>query len=195
MKKEVRRRSAGEAGREFFLGNNRPYMLAIVAAIIVFILVAPARVHGDNMSPLLNDGDIIIMHKGSYYDARLPAYGDVLYFKRSFAPESVLAEAGDERMYRIARVYGLPGDKIELRDGKLFRNGGEVGEYAASGGAGEAAERGGAVEVGPGEVFVMADGAADVVDSRSAGVATKLGDVRGRVLFRVWPLNGFGLVR
>ncbi|MDR1292890.1 MAG: signal peptidase I [Clostridiales Family XIII bacterium] len=198
--------------RRFFAGGRRPYMLAIVAAIIVFILVAPVRVHGDNMSPLLNDGDVVIIAKRDYYDARLPQYGDVLCFKRSFAPEGAQAGSGggsDERSYRFARVAGLPGDRMDIRPDGIYRNGEKLNGLAASGDAGEAAPKGEAAstgapaqgddsgirKVGAGEVFVLNDDPRDALDSRDDRVDTLLSDARGRVVFRVWPFDGFGMVR
>jgi signal peptidase I len=213
-------KNASSARRALFDGR-RPYMLAIVAAIIVFILVAPVRVHGDNMSPLLNDGDVVIISKHTYYDAKLPTYGDVLCFKRSFAPESASVESDgeiDERSYRFARVVGLPGDEIEIRTHGIYRNGKELSgrERADSGGSDgndEAAPEGGAAastdtlgntsasnevseirKVGSDEVFVLNDDVQDSLDSRDDRVDTLLSEARGRVVFRVWPLGGFGAV-
>jgi signal peptidase I len=198
-------------------------MLAVVAAIIVFILVAPVRVHGDNMSPLLNDGDVVIILKNNYYDAQPPAYGDVLCFKWSFAPESASAgvDGGfDERSYRFARVAGLPGDEIETRADGIYRNGGKLSGRGIDAG-GNAGESGGTDAVAPengtastdasvdtseqdnvskirkvdsGEVFVLNDNPRDALDSRDDRIDTLLSEARGRVVFRVWPINGFGTV-
>jgi signal peptidase I len=210
--------------RRVLSGGKRPYMLAIVAAIIVFILVAPVRVHGDNMSPLLNDGDVVIILKSTYYDARLPAYGDVLCFKRSFAPED--ARTGDdggfdERSYRFARVIGLPDDEIEMRADGIYRNDGKltVPGSATGGNAGGTDETGGAApesetasvdasgdtpapddisgirKVGAGEMFALNDNQQDMLDSRDDRVDTLLSEARGRVVFRVWPIGRFGIVQ
>jgi signal peptidase I len=210
--------------RRALSGVRRPYMLAVVAAIIVFILVAPVRVHGDNMSPLLNDGDVVIILKKNYYDAQPPTYGDVLCFKRSFAPESALAGADggfDERSYRFARVVGLPGDEIEIRADGVYRNGGKLGgrgfaaggdDAGGSGGTDESAPKSGTAstdasgntsaqdkvseihKVDSGEVFVLNDDRQDTLDSRDDRIDTLLSEARGRVVFRVWPMDGFGTV-
>jgi signal peptidase I len=181
-------------GRRALFGGRRPYMLAIVAAIIVFILVAPVRVHGDNMSPRLNDGDVVIILKSSYYDAKLPEYGDVLCFRRSFASESARAASGfDERSYRFARVAGLPGDEMELRGDGVYRNGKRLSgsDFAGVKGSDEDA---GVRKVGSGEVFVLNDDSPNAMDSRDDGTDTLLDEARGKVVFRVWPIGGFGTV-
>jgi signal peptidase I len=163
------RYAAQNERKRFWSGARRPYALAVVAAIIVFILVAPVRVHGDNMSPLLNDGDVVIILKNSYYDAQPPKLGDVLCFKKSFVPESAREQEGKpdasgERTYRFARVAGLPGDTVGER------------------------------KVGPGEVYVLNDNPDDALDSRDERVDASLDEARGRVVFRIWPIGRFGVV-
>jgi signal peptidase I len=174
---------------EYAPGSKRPYMLAVVAAIIVFILVAPVRVHGDNMAPALKDGDVVIIHKASYYDEKLPAYDDFVCFKRSFAPDA----ADGSREYRIARVVGLPGDVIEIRGGEVYRNGGKVHGVVLS--ADEAEGVSGTREIASGEVFVLNYNETDEVDSRDEQVETLLENIRGEVIFRVWPIGKIGVVR
>jgi signal peptidase I len=182
-------------------GGRRPYLLAVVAAIIVFILVAPVRVQGDNMAPALNDGDVVILLKESYYDAQLPEYGDVLCFKRSFAPPSAQGSGGTaggsgKKSYRFARVAGLPGDELSERDGALYRNGKKLNGIAAA--AGVLNDEAGAPmtvrKVGPGEVFVLNDDPGDTLDSRDSAVETTLENARGKAVFRIWPLSGFGTI-
>jgi signal peptidase I len=171
-------------------------MLAVVAAIIVFILVAPVRVQGNNMAPALNDGDVVIILKKSYYDAQLPEYGDVLCFKRSFAPRGArgsdgTADGSGEKSYRFARVAGLPGDELSERDGVLYRDDRELSGTAAGAEANASVTR---REVGPGEVFVLNDNPDDALDSRDSEVDTTLDDVRGKAVFRIWPPDRFGTI-
>jgi signal peptidase I len=174
-------------------------MLAVVAAIIVFILVAPVRVQGDNMAPALNDGDVVIILKKSYYDAQPPEYGDVLCFKRSFALRASgsdeAAGGSGEKSYRFARVAGLPGDELSLRDGVLYRDGKKLREIVAVDAAeGEAGAPRATREVGPGEVFVLNDNPGDTLDSRDSRVAATLDGARGRAVFRIWPPGRFGTI-
>jgi signal peptidase I len=175
-------------------------MLAVVAAIIMFILVAPVRVHGDNMSPALNDGDVVIILKSSYYDARPPKYGDVLCFKRSFEPEGEWGSGESAKIsYRFARVIGLPGDEIRIGEGSIFRNGDRlnlpelaVPSNASSHGPQESSAY--SREVGTGDVFVLNDDTTDAMDSRDDRVDARLDGARGKAVFRVWPLDRFGKV-
>jgi signal peptidase I len=154
-------------------------MLAVVAAVIMFIVVAPVAVRGDNMSPALRDGDIVIIAKNTYSDVRLPGYGDIVVFKRSFAPN---ADSSDRR-YRAARVAGLPGDIMEAQGGELKRNG-----EAVRTGVGELEKK----EVAEGELYVLNDSGGDALDSRDPAVSAELGAIRGKVVFRIWPLDRFG---
>jgi signal peptidase I len=156
-------------------------MLAVVAAVIMFIVVAPVRVHGDNMSPTLRDGDIVIIAKNIYSDARPPGYGDIVVFKRSFAPD---ADSSDRR-YRIARVAGLPNDEMAAQGGELKRNGETVRSDA-----GDFEKQ----EVAEGGLYVLNDSGSDALDSRDPAVSAELGGIRGKVVFRLFPFDRFGFV-
>jgi signal peptidase I len=98
-------------------------MLAAVAAIIVFILVAPVRVHGDGIAPVLHDGDIVIIAKNTYSAGREPERGEIVAFYGS-----------EPRRTEFARFKGSSGDP-------------------------------------------------------------DLGDIRGKVVFRIWPIDRFGTVK
>jgi len=224
-------------------GSKRPYMLAVVAAIIVFILIAPVRVHGDNMAPTLRDGDVVIIVKSTYSASRPPEYGAFVAFRRSFAlaetlfkygkeadPENVKAQQ-DERRYRVGRVEGLPGDVMQVKDDALLRNGKEVrggvgmpppeafaeaevtknedgttsikyvgGAYEVTTDSygiphtmdGKTVEEG--TRVDGDSVFILNDNPEDYLDSRDPDVVPLLKDIRGKVVFRIWPINKFGAV-
>jgi signal peptidase I len=159
----------------------------------------------------LEDGDVVIIWKNSYYDTRLPDYYDLLCFKRSFVPKSArtqdeAGEAFDEKSYRFAAAVGLPGDELEIRGDEVYRDGAMANPSVASSEKSEsastsdvsAADAGRSAttrKVAPGEVFVMNDNPEDKLDSRDERVNVRLDDVRGRVVFRVWPLNRFGIVK
>jgi signal peptidase I len=160
--------------------------------------------------------------KRSYYDAQPPKYGAVLCFKRSFAPDEMQADNGfDEKSYRFARVAGLPGDEIEIRGDGAYRNGMKLSELIFMGaketdgdnyddvggnmqsdvvqdeGLLPSGTTGGAFgirKVGRGEVFVLNDDPLDALDSRDKRVNALLDEARGRIVFRVWPIDKFGVV-
>ncbi len=106
----------------------RDYGLAISVAVVVaflirFFLLEAYRVPSTVMSPALMPGDTIFVFKSAYW-LRLPG---------AEAPVMSLGEAkrGDVVIYThpleggadfVRRVVGLPGDRVEVRNGTLYLN-------------------------------------------------------------------------
>ncbi|WP_027481639.1 signal peptidase I [Deinococcus pimensis] len=157
--------------REWVLGAALPIWL------VATFLVMFARVDGTSMNPTYESGDRLILWKlprwlhawGLRPD--WPRRGDVVVFKAPPGhPESY--ETGPlglrYRPYLIKRVVGLPGDRIEVRGGLLYRNGERVAESYTTGEAGRDEPP---VTVPPRHVFVMGDNRrlGESVDSRDFG--------------------------
>jgi signal peptidase I len=99
--------------------------------LIVFLLrsfiVEPFRIPSGSMLPTLQVGDFILVSKFHYglrlpivhqkvIDIGAPNRGDVMVFRFP----------GDNKTNYIKRVVGLPGDRIEYRDKRIFVNGVQV---------------------------------------------------------------------
>ena len=95
----------------------------------------------------------------------------------------------------IKRVIGLPGDHIEIKDGKVFLNGEELNEpYIQSGvvtdnGHGNCTN----IIVPENCVFAMGDNRAQSSDCRRFG-CIPLDKIERKVWIRIWPLNLFGKI-
>lgn len=120
-------------------------MLAILFAFAVNRYgVALSVVNGTSMQPTLHDGDRLLINRFKFLlDA--PVVGEVVTFK----------DPANDSRYLVKRVVGIPGDKIEIKNGVLYRNDQKVNEsYIDS-----HIEDGnyGPVEVQKGTVFVLGD--------------------------------------
>lgn len=134
---------------------------------------------GDSMSPLLKNGDVVLVDR-LIYNAIKPGRGDVIVFK----------PGGNENAhYLIKRVVGLPGETVQIADGKIYINEKECTEgiYVSDiQSAGIAAEP---VVLEEGEYFVIGDNHAGSDDSRTADV----GNVRRRDIYgKAWFVVSFG---
>jgi signal peptidase I len=99
-----------------------------------------------------------------------------------------MPERGPELL--IKRVIALPGEMIEIRDGKVYIDGEVLDEpYVSQRTSGKSAP----VTVPEGHVFVMGDNRGASNDSRSFGPVARERIV-GRAWVSYWPLEYLGLV-
>lgn len=94
----------------------------------------------------------------------------------------------------VKRVIGVPGDSIEIVDGKLYINMKKVDDPYSSITADFSLLQLGYTEVPEGYYFVMGDNRKASSDSRMIGLIKK-SDILGTASFRIFPFNSFGLVK
>ena len=92
------------------------FSVAIAAVVIVF-LYQPVKVEGTSMLPWLQDQERIFVNKFVYRFEDITR-GDIIVFRFPLDPS---------KSY-IKRVIGLPGDIVEIDEGRLMINGKEVPE-------------------------------------------------------------------
>jgi signal peptidase I len=156
---------------------------AIIVALLINLFVAQAtRVYGQSMEPNLHSDQRLVVEKISYSSwlhVRSPQRGDVVV---------VHVKGNDELL--IKRVIGLPGDQVEIRNGRVFINRLPLKEpYVALPTSGDY----GPVDVPPLHVFVLGDNRNFSNDSRAFG-AVAMKDVVGRAWFTYWPPEAWGAV-
>lgn len=141
---------------------------------------------GDSMSPVLKNGDVVLVDR-LVYNAVRPKRGDIIVFK----------PGGNENAhYMIKRVAALPGESIQIKNGSIYIDGEVCTEdiYVSDiTSAGLASEP---VELGNNEYFVIGDNHEGSDDSRTADVGNvKRKDIFGKAWFVVSPGNNFGRIK
>ncbi len=180
-------------------------LTALVLAIVVKgFLVQAFFIPSRSMEPTLDVGDRVVVNRLAY---RLgdPDHGQVIVFLRPTAnstaqspgPLSWVRRAvaqglggtppGNEDL--IKRVVGLPGDVVEGRGGKLWRNGRPVAEPYLP--PRTFTSEFGPVRVKPGHYWMMGDNREDSADSRYFGQVPRSALV-GRAIVKVWPVAHLG---
>jgi signal peptidase I len=164
-------------------GAVRELVETLLLTLVIFLLIRFAmqnfRVEGFSMEPNFHDGQFLLVSKIEYM-LHQPERGDVIVFKFPNQPSRDF----------IKRIIGLPGDRIEVRNGQVVINNEPLPEnYPLNGGSYSY----GPVTVGADEYFVLGDNRNNSSDSHSWGMlSTKL--IIGKAWFSYWPPQWVGLV-
>ena len=157
------------------------YSLIVVAAVAVLIatLALPVlQISGSSMEPTLNDEEIVVLVKTANMKR-----GDLCCFSY-------------QNKLLIKRVIGQPGDSISINeDGEVFVNGERLDEpYVTEQALGEC-DVTFPCYVTDNHYFVLGDQRATSIDSRSSVIGLVSEEfIVGKIFFRIWPMEGLGLV-
>ena len=162
----------------------------IVVCILAWMLVSffGQRVSnaGDSMSPVLKNGDVVLINR-IVYDARKPKRGEIIAFRPN---------GNENAHYCIKRVVGLPGETIQIKDGKIYIDGKVQKKdiYTSDLDFAGIAEK--KLTLGETEYFVLGDNSAGSDDSRLADIGNvKREDIGGKVWFVTNIGKNFGFVK
>ena len=159
---------------------TRDLLIAIgLALVIIVFLYQPVKVEGTSMAPLLSDQERIFINK-FVYRFEPNQRGDVVVFWYPL----------DHSKSFIKRVVALPGETVEIRQGRVIVNGKLVPEPYVPPQYEDLTDFG-PVLVQPGRYFVMGDHRISSNDSRVFG-AVESQFIYGRAVFAYWPVDHFG---
>lgn len=116
------------------MDNVKTIVIALLIALgIRTVAYEPFRIPSESMLPTLEVGDFLFSAKFSYgYSRYSIPFAPPLFRGRIFGSEP---ERGDVAIFRpphatgtnfIKRVIGLPGDRVQVREGRLYINGERV---------------------------------------------------------------------
>jgi len=157
-------------------------MLLLIATIYTLVNLATARaiVEGASMQPNFYTNQLVIVNRFAYYFGK-PQRGDVV----------VLHNPQDPSEDFIKRVVGLPGELVEIRQGRVYANGTELEEayiprFCTSG-------CDGSWILDDEQYFVLGDNRPNSHDSHSFGpIDRKL--IVGRAWIRYWPVPDIAVI-
>ncbi|MBI4004886.1 signal peptidase I [Candidatus Roizmanbacteria bacterium] len=168
----------------------------LMLGIIFFFVFKPVKINGSAMEPTYKDGANYLVNKFVYLGS-FPQRGDVVTFRYTQS----------QNYSGIARIIGLPGDRLMIQDGKVFINGTILQErYLATSVMTSTAPRseirdvdeetgkiedvdaprildeGQEIVIPENSYFMMGDSRENSIDSRSLGFVDR-NDIVGKVAF------------
>ena len=153
-------------------------VVAAVAVLIAVLLLPVLQISGTSMTDSLQDKDIVVALNSNRYQK-----GDIIAF---YYNNNIL----------IKRVIASAGEWVDIdADGNVYVNDELLDEpYVTDKALGDCNITL-PYQVPDGKCFVMGDHRATSIDSRNTAVGCVSNDmVIGKILVRVWPMSGFGLV-
>ncbi len=197
-------------------------VIAVVLALLIrYYVGTPTIVKQSSMYPTFKQNERLILNRIYRTKKTVPQRGEVITFESpslSYVDPSnadlnnPTAEYENEHngwfskfVYNvleigktsyIKRVIGLPGEHVQIKDGKVYINGEELEEnYLSENVVTESTEGAFTDLVVPeGTVFVMGDNRGSSSDSRRFG-CIPYDKIESKVCLRFWPLNRFGLIK
>lgn len=161
-----------------------PYIIIVISVIFIrSYIVTPVVVRGDSMYKTLKDGEVLFLSKIHY------RVSDIKRF------DIVVVKDLDNDLI-IKRVIGLPGDKIEYKDGSLYINDEKITEDYTDY-IGEDFNVDSICEITNLECngiipkdkyLVLGDNRAVSADSRVKGLIDR-NQILGKTVLRIWPIN------
>ena len=162
-----------ELVKKNYIKEFLPYFIVILVVIFIKIFVfSPIRVNGASMNQTLNDKDIMILDEISYRFSEIERFNIVV--------------VKEENEYLIKRIIGLPGEKIEYKDNKLYIDGKYVKEDFK-----HMETMDFSTTLGEDEYFIMGDNRTNSTDSRIFGPISR-DEIIGKTSLTILPISRFG---
>lgn len=152
-----------------------PYIVIVVVVVLIrTFIITPVRVDGDSMKNTLKNGDILLLYK----------LGSINRFDIIVLDE----EKDNEKI--IKRVIGLPGETVAIKKGKIYVNDKVIDDEYAYGETSDYDK----VTLEDDEYFILGDNRLISKDSRYFGPIKK-SEIKGKIVFRVFPFTKIGTVQ
>lgn len=156
-----------------------------IAAIVAIVMCQSVTMQESSMEPTISVGDRFFVNRISYKVGE-PERGDIIVFRTNASNEAAL---------HIRRVIGIPGDTVQIVDGKIIINGktyNEGQDFPKITNPGLAED---AISLESGEYFVLGDNRNNSEDSRYGDIGlVNEKYITGKIWFKIYPVKEIGLM-
>ena len=162
-------------------------VVIVLALFFMNYLGQQSKVIGNSMNDRLKNGDKVMINTLAY-DMHSPERYDVIMFNKK--------EKNGDKVEYIKRIVGLPGETIQIKDGRIYINDKELKYNEKMDdivNPGLASQK---IKLEYDEYFVIGDNWNSSEDSRSNTVGNvKLSEIKGKVWLISWPFASIKIVK
>ena len=156
------------------------------AAMTAIVMFQSVTMQESSMEPTLSVGDKFFMNR-IVYKMSSPKRGDIIVFKTN---------ASDDAALHIRRVIGLPGETVQIANGRILINGEtykEGRDFPSISNGGQASNP---ISLESGEYFVLGDNRNNSEDSRHGDIGiVKKRYIAGKLWFTISPVKKIGFLK
>lgn len=170
--------------------------LVYIALIITCVYIVPnyvvqrTVVSGDSMQDTLQNEESLLVDKISYRFTDPKRYDIIVFYPKG----------RDVEEFYVKRIYGLPGETIQIKGDDIYINGSKINDPYAKDSMDSAGIAKEPYTLADDEYFVLGDHRSVSIDSRitpddplEGPGPVKFENIAGKVFLRIWPLKKFGI--
>lgn len=176
--------STGRAIRRWMI-----FILSLILILLAVVVILDQKliISGNEMSPTLTNGDTLLLDTVSCRFVKPGRFDLVLIH---------LGDEEDQENLSVRRIVALPGETIQIRDGRIYINGDLLSDKRLPTDIAAAGAAQMPLTLEKDEYFVLCDNTTYLSDSRDASLGMiRRDEIKGRAVFVMSPLSHLGFVR
>lgn len=160
-------------------------VVVIFAYSIVTFGIQTVTMVGQSMSPAISDKDVMLLNKRAY-SFKDPQRYDIIAFK---------LKENQDSYFNIKRIIGLPGETVQIRNGRIFINGDALKDLPFDSLIMTEGLAYDSITLSETEYFVLGDNCNNSEDSRYVNIGNvSEKEISGKVFFRISPRSEWGKI-
>ncbi len=161
-------------------------VVVLIAFVCVWYFGVRVKCLDNSMNPQIRNQQSVLVNRVVYNTTR-PKRGDIIVFK---------PRGNEKDRYYIRRIVGMPGEKLQIKDGSFYVNGKKLKARYISNNVADPGMASDEISIANDSYFVMSDNQYNMEDSRSSNIGNvKRSSVLGKAWFVPSISRQFGFIK